>query len=201
MSHADFFYQPCVWDVGRKKSKNMKKFTLLFLAVLFTMVYSGCKKDPGPEGPQGETGPAGPQGPQGPAGNANVSSATYVTNSSTWGYDATNQYWYQTLTAPSVTSSIVSTGAVLVYIETSTDTWAQLPRTIYLSSSYSQSQRFIYWTDNVRIIIQDSDLTQPANPGTKKFKVITIASSARTANPDINLSDYNAVKKAFNLKD
>jgi len=167
--------------------RNFLKITTLIIVVGLVTLINGCAKD-------GKDGAPGPTGATGATGNANVSSATYSTTSSNWGYDGTNQYWYCNLNASSITSSIVSTGAVLVYIETSTNTWAQLPRTRAISSSYSR-------IGNVQVISQDTDYTQGPNPGTQKFKVVTIASGAKITNPNVDFNDYYQVKAAFNLKD
>lgn len=161
--------------------KKTQICSLLFLLVLFT--FNGCRKE----------------GPQGPPGNANVKSNTITFSS--WGWDNTNYYNYADFTWGEITSSIVNSGAVMVYVNTSAG-YVQLPRVIYPTSTYSESQRFVYNVGTLRIIVQDSDLLPPSPAlGTWTIKVLAIESSAIQANPNVNWENYTEVKEQFGLPD
>ncbi|MFZ2205546.1 MAG: hypothetical protein WAV23_03065 [Minisyncoccia bacterium] len=164
------------------------KASLHLVIILFSMLVllNGCKKE-------------GPEGPAGKDGNANVQSSTITF--STWLWDGTNNYDYSDFTWAAITSSIVDKGAVLVYVNTPGG-WAPLPRTIYPSATYSESQRFIYNVGTFRIIVQDSDLTQPSPAlGSWTIKILTIESKTMVANSNLDWSNYNAVKIRFELTD
>jgi hypothetical protein len=166
------------------KIKQMKLAQLILAFLFITSIFS-CKKE-------------GPPGKDGKDGNANVQSSTITFSS--WNWDSGNNYEYSDFTWSAITSSIASNGAVLVYLSTPAG-WAPLPRTVYPTTGYSQSQRFVYNTGTLRIIVQDSDLTQPAPLGTWTIKVLAIESNIRKANPDLDWSNYNEVKGRFHLED
>jgi len=159
----------------------------IYLSLLLSVIiFNGCKKE-------------GPQGPAGKDGNANVKSNTITF--STWNWDGTYGYEYADFTWSEVTSSIVNSGALNIYLSTPAG-WAPLPRTIYPTSTRSQSQRYVYSVSSFKIIVQDSDLLPPSpSLGTWTIKAVAIDASARMQNPDLDWSNYNAVKERFNLKD
>ena len=193
MLHIGILSYYCIKIQYKLKNKAMKTsikkivektfITLTLCTLIFT---TSCKK---PE--KGATGPAGP------TGNANVQSTTVTI--SNWSYSAPS--YYVNLSYSAITSNIINSGAVLVYAQTGTGTYSQLPLTVYPSSSYSSSLEVVSSLGSVQVIWTDSDLTQPANPGTWTFKIVAIASSAIAENPNVDLNDYNQVKAAFNLND
>lgn len=158
--------------------KTLKRISILVMIASILTTFS-CTK----EGKQGETGP---QGSAGTNGNANVASLTFDVNSWNWSSNNCN------LSATNVTTSIVSSGSVLVYMETSpySEQWAAIP----LSSSGIEII-YSYQVGNVNIV------ASPQPTSHERFKVVAIASSARLANPNIDYSNYYEVKGAFNLKD
>ncbi len=165
--------------------KTTKVIATLFVAC--GLIFSSCKK--------GDTGPAGKDGTN---GNANVKSQTSTISAWTW--DGSAYILYSNVSVSSLTSDIANTGAVMVYLQTTSGEWAPLARTFAITSTTSQNQRYVYSTGNVKIILQNSDLTQPSSSAVV-FKIVCIASSARTANPNVNYADYNEVKNTFNLPD
>jgi hypothetical protein len=136
------------------------------------------------------------EGPQGPPGNANVVSSTI--SSSAWAYSSPS--WSITFTYPAITQDIIDKGAVLVYLKNG-QAFAQLPLTIYQTSSYSTSIEVASFVGGVKIFWTDSDLIQPDNPGNREFKIVVIAASGLAKNPNLDLNDYNAVKQAYNLSE
>jgi hypothetical protein len=159
------------------------KFSLvlgLFFAVTFSL--SSCKK--------------GPEGPAGKDGNSNVVSSSIT--SGNWTYDEPS--WVQTFTYPAITSDILNSGAVLVYVQSASN-YYQLPYTYYPSSVFSKTITYVHYLGGLKVFVTDSDLTQPNNPGSLTFKVVVIASSDLIRNPNVDLTDYKAVKSAFNIAD
>lgn len=160
-------------------------FITLFSAII---IFNGCKKE----------GPEGPAGKDGVDGNANVQSSTVTFSSWTW--DATNYFEYSDFTWSAITADIANTGTVLVYLNTASG-WAPLPRTIYPTATYSESQRYTYTTGAFKIFVQDSDLTAPSPAlGSWTIKVLAIESRIMQSNLDVDWSNYNEVVEKFNLK-
>ncbi len=157
----------------------------IIVIALTAAIFSGCKKEPGPAGTNGTNG------------NANVVSGTVTINSSSWGYSAPS--YYGDITYSAITQSIIDKGAVLVYLSNGSGGYSQLPLTIYPSSTYSETYQVVNALGSVRIYITDSDLTAPAAPSTKTFKIVVIA--AALIKQHVNYKDYSEVKAAYDLKD
>lgn len=155
----------------------------------------------GPQGAKGDTGNTGQQGPIGPQGNANVSDTTINLASGNW--FLSGSVYYTDISLPTITSSIVSSGSVEVFMRStsSTGVWLNMPWIETISASLFSIYNYNYSLGYVRIFKQDSDLTAPSNPGVRTFKIIVIASQQKQANPNVNWKDYSQVKKALNLKD
>ncbi len=162
----------------------MKASTQIAALLLFFATFSACKKE-------------GPAGPAGKDGNANVKSQTFTVGS--WNYSAPS--YYADISYGAITQDIINSGAVLVYVSNGSGGYSQLPLTYYTSSSYSSTFEVVSAPGAVRIYATDSDLLQPANPGTRVFKVVAISSSARAAHPGLDWNDYAAVKHALQLND
>ena len=160
---------------------NLKRYTPLLL--LLVLAVSGCKKE----------------GPPGKDGNANVKSSTITF--SNWSWNSSAYYDYANFTWGAITSDIVNTGGVFVYASNGAGAWLPLPRTIFPNNTYTQSQRFSYYQGGFTVIVQDSDLTPPANPGTWTIKVLAVASSVRQANPGLDWNNYEQVKVALGIKE
>ncbi len=164
----------------------MKKTIIYGMFTLTVLMFGACTKP--------KDGAPGAQGPQ---GNANVQSNTFTVTS--WGYTAPD--YYVNLSESSITQDIINTGAVLVY-QTNGTTNVQLPYTVYPNSTYSETWVSLITVGNVKILVEDSDQTQPNNPGAGiQFKVVVMASRSMLQNPHVNFKDFESVKKAFNLKD
>ena len=86
---------------------------------------------------------------------------------------------------------------VIVYVSNNGN--VALPVTVHLTANYSQTLSYAYLLSMVIIRIQNSDLTQPTNPGTIQFRIVKVAGQFKTANPDVDWKDYNEVKMKFNL--
>ncbi len=167
--------------------KQLQKIGIVVLMSISALVFNGCK------GKDGATGPAGTDG------NANVHSLIFTTTSASWAYTAPT--YYVNLVDPQVTSDILGTGAVLVYVTGGGGSNTQLPYTYFPSTAYSETMAAVIALNQVQIQVTDSDLAAPNNPGALSFKVVTMSSRMMLTNPHVNFQDYESVKQAFHLKD
>ena len=165
---------------------KMKKTLISGMFALTVLMFGACSKP--------KDGAPGAQGPQ---GNANVQSSTFTVTS--WGYTAPD--YHVDLAVSSITQDIINSGAVLVY-QTDGSINVQLPYTFYPNANYSETWTPAITLGNVKIIVEDSDQTQPNNPGAGvMFKVVVMASRSMLHNPHIDFKNFASVEKAFNLKD
>ena len=153
--------------------------TLICCAVL---VFNGCT---GKDGAPGATGPAGA------TGNANVQTAFGLAYSNLW----VNQGTYYSYAFTNTSISNADNDDVMAYCQTSTGgAYFALPTTSFLiggdnlAFSYTNSLITFYY-------VYSSAPTITVN-----FKVVVIPPGLRT-NPNVNIKDYESVKKALDLKD
>lgn len=180
-----------------KPSKSI--LSLLFTSVL-ALTFIACEK-----GDTGDPGPQGPQGAQGPPGSVNVISKTITVSSSDWilysnplgGYMKGSQK-----SVPEITSSIVSSGAVMVYLRQSYVSggyyYQALPYNWVINSNNMRSYHFSISTNLVNLFIEEADNTL-GSLGSYTYKVVIIPGNRMAEHPDINLLNYNEVKRKFNL--
>ena len=167
----------------------MKKLSLICMAIIATMFFASCR------------------GPQGPAGNANVASSTVTVYPSNW-YWENNSYWRVDIDYAAINLDIHEYGAVLVYMNNE-NTWRQIPMTYYYSeknndgtySYYSSSLEVSSYQGGVSIFWTENDFADVGAPDTHQFKIVAIASGLYYDRQDVDYSDYQAVKTAFQLAD
>ena len=164
--------------------KIIKLVTIGFLIAGAT-TFSNCEKVT-------VTGPAGEDGKD---GNANVVSSSITSGS--WSFVSPS--WSQSFTYSAITQDILDNGAVLVYVASGVN-YYQLPYTFYPTSSYSRTYNYVHYLGGLKVFVTDSDLIT-TEPGTLEFKVVVIEASFLMKNPNVDLNNYQEVKKAFNLKD
>jgi len=162
-------------------------------------------------------GPMGPQGPAGQDGNANVASSTLTISASDWSWkriftdgQGNERGQYEVIIDyPAINNNVYNHGAVLVYMDVE-GMWSQIPLTYYYSpdddengnpnlyaasievATRSDGAVSLYWTQ--------SDLWN-VRPDTHKFKVVAIEASVYANRTDVDYSNYEAVKTAFQLAD
>jgi hypothetical protein len=161
----------------------LKITTVLLASILF---FTACKKS---AGPKGDTGAAGAQGP---AGNNNITVQTFTTATSDWTtYSWPYNYVEAVLTVPAITSTVVSSGDVHVYMLDATGTmWMGMPYS-YISNQYN----YKYKAGQVILDLTLSNNTAPMNPGTQQFKVVVIPPALIKKYPNVNWNDYNSLQK------
>lgn len=169
----------------------MKKKITHYLILLFgiSTLIIGCKKEPGPAGADG---------------SSNVTSTIF--NINTW-YTTTSPYnhHYVDLSVSELTSSNINSSAVMAYINTGDNVWTAIPYTEYdFPSDYHMG--FKTGVGNVELTWFYDGSGFGSDPNalygfTVQAKVVVIPPAAMQANSDLDLKNYEAVKKRFNLRD
>ena len=160
------------------------KLVTIGLLIAGATTFSNCEK-----------GEDGKDGIDGIDGNANVVSSSITSGSWTF----VSPSWSQSFSYSAITQDILDNGAVLVYVASGVN-YYQLPYTFYPSSVYSRTYTYVHYLGGLKVYVTDSDL-DTTEPGTLKFKVVVIEASGQIKNPNVDLNNYQAVKKAFNLTD
>lgn len=173
----------------------MKKVKAICMALLAIVAMASCR------------GPVGPQGPQGPQGNANVASSTVTIRPSDWYWD-NNTSWRVDIDYEAISQDITDYGAVLVYMESSQNVWRQIPFTFYYSQVindqecfFSSSLEVSTYDNGVSIFWTESDFYDQYRPEEHRFKIVVIAANLYNSRTDVDYSNYEAVKKAFQLEE
>ena len=174
----------------------MKKLSIICMTVLAISFLASCR---------------GPQGPAGHDGNANVASSTVTIHDYDWKWD--NFYtdsegnergqFYVGIDYAAINSNVFNHGAVLVYMGME-GAWNQVPLTYYYAeegnlyeasievATLSNGGLNLFWTE--------SDLWK-VRPGTHDFKIVAIEATVYKDRSDVDYSNYEAVKTAFQLAD
>jgi hypothetical protein len=186
--------------------KAQSIFRVVLAAILLTssLLFIQCQGPQGEPGPQGETGatgaqgvagPAGPQGPAGQNGNANVIQVTYGSRTHNG-----NQMTF--ILPASITQAMLNSSIFFMYIKQGN--WYALPGAglnglrsyrVYASASNSVASPSIFIN---RTTGTGDDVFESI-----RFLIIpsTTQINGRVGLPDIDFSDYNAVKVYYNLPD
>lgn len=174
-------------DQTHKLMHALKAIVIMSLAVL-----TSCAKD-------------GEDGAQGPQGNANVQSATYSVSPGDWGaFGTAGQVGYGfgvNLNAPIVSSSIASSGAVLVYLKSGTDRWVAMPLTFPEGATWNKTWLYSIGPSSVQLEVYDDDLYTAAPTVVHEFRIVAIANSGMMVNSGVDLTDYDAVSDFLGLDD
>ena len=204
---------------------------MLLIAHLLIISACAKKGDPGPAGAAGAAGtngtqgPAGPVGPKGPgaiSGTFTLVSADYKNDYWTIGTGAGSALGIASRAAvkslPAITADIFNTGTVLVYLKTpvslsaTATVWTPLPYDVRgYNVGYITNFRFNYEAGKLRVyyMFVQTDAASATVPDIYtavipsydyKYVVIPGTAAARASSP-VDLNDYNAVAKYYNLKD
>ena len=110
---------------------------------------------------------------------------------------------------PAINNNVYNYGAVLVYMDVD-GAWSQVPLTYYYEDVNQEGETINCAASievatlndgGVRMFWTESDFYNGARPGTHNFKIVAIEASVYSHRSDVNYSDYNAVKTAFQLAD
>ena len=174
---------------------NSQLMKITHIAMLFALCLSiGCGKD-------GEPGKDGIDGTNGQDGSANVQPFNYTIEN--WGYDG-NHYFVEVNETNGFTLSAndLATGALMSYIKSGSSFFA-LPYVSFLGNNTTQHYRPVYSENKFRIWVDNSTGgdTYPELDGPREIKIVIIPQAQRLAEPDLDLTNYQEVKRVFNLKD
>lgn len=194
------------------KPKLYSSLTIAVFAIAF-FFSCGKKGDPGPAGPAGPTGAAGAAGaagPAGPAGTANViysawSDATFTIFSMT-NVAAPNAdtLWSTTISASKLTSDILTKGSVQLYFNFGTAAAPDIVSVPYTDFWTGLNITSDYEVGSINIYSVNANLTTQGT-GTNKVGqwryVLIPGGTPASVAPGLKWSDYNSVKKYYNLPD
>lgn len=167
--------------------KTLKTISIITLLTIISLI-QGCTK-------KGDVGPTGKDG------SSNVSATVF--QASSWSWSAPN--YYINLNVPEITSENLTSAAIMVYFTKDNIKWTAVPFTQY-NSTYNYFMGFNTSIGQVQVTwIYDTSLSSGDNPNvyygvTVQYKVVVIPPAAKKANPNVDLSNYNEVKKAFNIE-
>lgn len=161
------------------------------IALMTTALFSGCAKD-------GETGPAGANGTN---GNANVILAVFDADT----FSVFSTYFDYTLPAP-VTGNMLDSSMILVYHQNSncSDFWYFSPGLGCYSTYNMRVYASTVGTPSIRLIMQDPDGTIYSGTDqifTKVKIVVAPSSDFLGLRSSVDLSDYSAVMRYYNLSE
>jgi len=177
----------------------MNRLQVAFVAASLLVVsfcFQQCQPkagDPGPKGDTGATGPAGPTGatgPQGPTGTANVQYSPWISTS----FSGSGTLYTGTITAPPITQAVLDKADVRVY-------WSEGGRV--LSLPYSETFGATTYTVHQRIYIGRIELRASYALSSQQFRYVIIPGAVAVGGrlAAIDYTDYEAVRKAFDIPD
>lgn len=174
----------------KPNNKTMKNLLILSGTILLFLM--SCAKD-------GETGPAGPPGND---GNANVLSITKIIYANDWeAVDVNNTTAFETtVDITELSSKIIESGAVLVYIKSS-DQYTVLPFTLYFANGISATYTYAFKVGEIGLMTQYNQLVVGGEPLTNEFKFVLIDGITQSEAKKLPTHDYNAVVELFNIID
>ncbi|MEO8590051.1 MAG: hypothetical protein ABI432_11810 [Flavobacteriales bacterium] len=168
----------------------MKIKTTLSLFVS-ALLLSSCAKD-------GEDGATGPQG------NANVQTTTFSVSPGDWApFGTSGQVGYGygvNWNTSIVTDAIANNGAVLLYLKSGTDRWVALPVTIPEGSTWNKTWLYSFGPQSVQIEVYDDDQLTVAPNQVHEFKIVAIANSGMILDGGVDVNNYEAVSRYFDLE-
>lgn len=190
----------------------MKSFSFLLAILVVSFIFVACKGDVGPEGPKGATGDAGTAGAKGDKGvkgdtgdagangNAEVLVLNDVGRTIIAGIGAMNRWviGYDVISRAKAEAS-----AIHVYLKLAREPeeWVSIPGSIFFPGgphqTFAMATRFTPAAVEIEAIRSEGAgvLTYSA----AKFIFVPRSVAARQATLDY--SDYQAVKKLYNLED
>ncbi len=171
----------------------IRKLLLVFMMGSLPFLYS-CDKlkgDVGPDGAQGEQGLAGEKGE--PGDPASAIQVVFDTASTDASGNYINGVGFET-----ANPKIIENGVVLMYAK-SGNAWFALPGPVFFENDAS-NYTFLYVLDGSDLIFQLLQLD--ATPKKRKFqalRLVIIPARIARLSAELDLKDYEAVRRAFDL--
>lgn len=160
------------------------------LGVFTALTFNSCKKDKyQPIGDYGDT-------------NITTTNTVTPTNWTTTYDDGTNFALESTLSVPGITQDVFDKGAVLVYILSSGRYYALSYSDA--GNTYSATFNYSFAVGSIIIECTGYDNTGSYKPadlnGQYTFKTVILSSAAKKMHPNVDLTNFDEVKKEFNLQ-
>lgn len=183
----------------------MKNFFFFLLMAAFTtsmISCSGPKGDnglpgsaglDGVDGTNGQDGQDGQDGQNGQDGNANVKSQTISILYTDWIYFNID-ISYIDFNVPIITADIAATGMVMAYLKLSSGETVALP----LSSG---NQQYNFWFIPGKLRLHTVNIVGVPEKFEGDIRIVAVSSSGLVRNPNLDWTNYNAVKAALNLSE
>ncbi|MCA6361761.1 MAG: hypothetical protein IM638_01870 [Bacteroidetes bacterium] len=133
-----------------------------------------------------------------------VKSYVYEETVYAWDFNSNTDEWYHSVAVDGLTTNNIDQAAVLVYFKVAT-AWRALPYTEVASTNYFMN--YYSFAGRVEVIWEYNGVFGSGDSpnvyyGTNvKLKIVVLSNSQRRANPDLDWSDYEAVKQRFNLQE
>lgn len=182
---------------------------ILLLTVFAGAIFASCQGPEGPIGPSGKDGDKGAQGETGSKGETGTANVIYsawtqpVTNWTPSTIDNLQKYSF-TMNAPSLSSTILSSGVVLVYTRLASENGQvrQLPYTFYGGFTKSHYD-FALSANTVRVWYTSLEPYGTLVPSGGEFRYVIIpgGQAARFASAELKSMSYNDIKTRFNIPD
>lgn len=168
----------------------MKKISLLFAFIAFSL--TSCSDD-------GDTGPPGPPGPPGEPG-VNILGQTFEFEDVDFDYYEDGNFHATVITIPSEIE-VLESDAILVYrreVIDGTETWSMIPQNYFLEEGTIQYV-FNHTADDVELLIDGNfDLSQLDGAYTQnQFFRFVVVPSDFALDTGVDVSDYEAVMEVL----
>ncbi len=181
--------------------------------VAVSMMFAACKGEVGPQGPKGDTGTTGTAGTPGAKGdkgdpgdrgeqganNGNIIVIEWEAGEITAGTNGAGYSWSY---GPELPADVVEASAVYVYLQMPSGVWFILPGTVMSEGSNT------YQTFALRVTIEENRtrsrfrITRTEGEGALAFsagRLILVPKTAAARQAAVDYTDYEAVKKYYNL--
>ncbi len=173
---------------------------LLTITLLLSLTISqfGCKSTPGevgPAGATGATGATGPAGPQGPTGTANVTQISFGSR--------THSGIELSYTLTGITSDMISKSSVFAYIKSSQGYWYPIPGLFAGGTNEYRMYMMPGTTDSKMQVTRVGSSSSTDTFAATRVLIIPAATlvNGRKAAPDVDFTNYLAVKQYYHLAD
>lgn len=180
---------------------NSRIFGMLMVisAVIFMDACKGEKGDVGPSGtagiagPTGANGAVGATGPAGATGTANVQYSDWIPFTLTGSQSANGS---TNIVLPKITQEVLDKHLIFSYVKFNNSNWIySLPLSFPSSGGKDETIAVRYYLGNVM-------LTSNTTYNNTSFRYLLVPSGVPTGRKAaIDYTDYNAVKKYYNLPD
>ncbi len=116
-------------------------------------------------------------------------------NEADWSGDENG--YENTITGSAITPELLTEGVVMCYIKNANGDYMAMPLTMS-NGSWVSHWLFSHSQNGITVGTYDDDSATP-NPGDRTFKIAIFSQAGLIAHPNVDIQDYESVKKEFNL--